>query len=59
MNLPIRITPDLSVSFGNVSVRLTPRESLLAAERLVRLGMRRMIIEETQIALQKKTESDR
>jgi hypothetical protein len=46
MRLPIRIFSDLTLRLGGASVQLTPRQSMHAAERLIRIGTRRMIIEE-------------
>jgi hypothetical protein len=48
MHMPLKISAGLVVRVGAASVRMTPRESMHVAERLIRLATRRMVVEEAE-----------
>jgi hypothetical protein len=45
MRFPIRVLSDLTVRIGDVSARITPREWMHLAERLIRTATRKMVHE--------------
>ena len=48
--LPIDIAPDLRVSIGRATVRLTPQMGLVLAQSLARVAARQLVREETDRA---------
>ena len=50
--LSLRVDPDLTLRFGDTVVgRLSPAAAMRAAEQLIRVGTRRMMIEEAEVTL--------
>lgn len=47
---PVCVDDDLTISIKRGTTRLSPGEALDVAETLIRLGTRRMITEEAEIA---------
>jgi hypothetical protein len=50
MNYKLQISPSLVVRLGDARVPLTPRESFVLAERLIRAATRKMVLEEAEAA---------
>lgn len=48
MRHSIQIFPDLTIRIGEARVRITPRDSMHLAERLIRAATKRMVIEEAE-----------
>jgi hypothetical protein len=50
LHIPVKVDSDLTITVRRGSTRLSPGEALDVAETLIRLGTRRMIVEEAEIA---------